>query len=77
MSRLLEVRTAQRWSRQQLASACGTTRQNIRLLEVEGSEPRAGLAVRIAAFLGVTVPELWGGEDSTDCPAATTTPEVL
>ena len=54
-NRLKELRTARRWTQEQLGRRVGVTRQAILALETERHDPSLDLAYRLATQLGVSV----------------------
>lgn len=56
-------RARKKLSQKDLADAVGTTRQTIHSVETEKSEPRLGLALRIARFFGLKIHDIWETEE--------------
>lgn len=57
-------RAKKRISQEELAEAVETTRQSIHLIENEKTEPKLGLAARIAKFFGLKIEEVFDTDES-------------
>ena len=60
-TRIARLRTAKGWNQETLADLAGCNRVNISKIETGDREPLLGLAIAIAAALGVPVGELLDG----------------
>ena len=58
-NRLRELRSARRWTQEQLGRRVGVTRQAIIALETERHDPSLDLAYRISAEFGLRVEEVF------------------
>jgi|GEM_PF-3037669 transcriptional regulator with XRE-family HTH domain len=63
-TRIRTLRMNRNWSQQKLADSAGTRQAKVSLLESGRIEPELGLVYRIARTFEVTIPELFGGEET-------------
>ena len=56
-------RAKKRITQAQLAKKVKTSRQNLHTIETEKSEPKTGLAMRIAKFFGLDVEEIFESDE--------------
>lgn len=61
-NRIKEERAKHRITQEDLAHAIGSTKQTINKIENNKSDPKVGLAFRIARFFGINIHELFEEE---------------